>query len=337
MESHNISIATSHTHRHIAHTHPNTNRIIKHQHQQTPTIHTMALKTNNMWRLAQVVLALLGLVCATGILAATPASAVGASHSPNTGGRVLLSDVQTLTLHTGRMTTGRRSSPVPQAKAVGGTAQGQFVPSTIQCTNKGWDGLDAQWECRADLDNAFRFGETVVVCEGYDYPDDPYILAGSCGVEYTLELTQEGRDIRKAKASAGYGGYPTSSSYSSRSSTYNATEESAIWGAFTWICVFCVVVWACTGGDGHRHHHTTVHAPPAYTSHCGGGYGGGYSRSGSGFGTGFVAGSVLGSAFSRPSRSSYASSYSPSSYSSSSSSRSSGTRSASGYGGTRRR
>ena len=292
----------------------------------------MALKTNNMRRLAQVMLALVGLVCATGMLAAAPASAVGASHSPNTGGRVLLSDVQTLTLHTGKMTTGRRSSPVPQAKAVGGTAQGQFVPSTIQCTNKGWDGLDAQWECRADLDNAIRFGETVVVCEGYDYPDDPYILAGSCGVEYTLELTQEGRDIRKAKASAGYGGYPSSSYSSSRSSTYNATEESAIWGAFIWICVFCVAVWACAGD------HTTVHhAPPSYTSHCGGGYSGGYSRSGgSGFGTGFVAGSVLGSAFSRPSRSSYSSSYSPSSYFSSSS-RSSGTRSASGYGGTRRR
>jgi len=39
-----------------------------------------------------------------------------------------------------------------------------------------------QWECKSDMDNAFRFGEISVTCEGYDYPDDPYILKGSCGV-----------------------------------------------------------------------------------------------------------------------------------------------------------
>lgn len=39
-----------------------------------------------------------------------------------------------------------------------------------------------QWECKADLDNAVRFGKINVYCEGYDYPDDPYILKGSCGV-----------------------------------------------------------------------------------------------------------------------------------------------------------
>lgn len=39
-----------------------------------------------------------------------------------------------------------------------------------------------KWECKADMDNAYRFGETTVVCEGYDYPEDPYVLRGSCGV-----------------------------------------------------------------------------------------------------------------------------------------------------------
>jgi len=32
------------------------------------------------------------------------------------------------------------------------------------------------------MDNAFRFGKVEVTCEGYSYPDDPYILKGSCGV-----------------------------------------------------------------------------------------------------------------------------------------------------------
>ena len=39
-----------------------------------------------------------------------------------------------------------------------------------------------QWECKTDMDNNYRFGTVEVVCEGYDYPDDPYILKGSCGV-----------------------------------------------------------------------------------------------------------------------------------------------------------
>jgi len=39
-----------------------------------------------------------------------------------------------------------------------------------------------QWECKCDMDNAFRFGEISVTCEGYDYPEDPYVLKGSCGV-----------------------------------------------------------------------------------------------------------------------------------------------------------
>ena len=48
------------------------------------------------------------------------------------------------------------------------------------------------------MDKGISLGETVVSCEGYDYPgrrlnplineiDDPYILVGSCGVRFKLE------------------------------------------------------------------------------------------------------------------------------------------------------
>lgn len=40
----------------------------------------------------------------------------------------------------------------------------------------------SQWECKTDMDNAYRFGTVEVTCEGYGYPDDPYVLRGSCGV-----------------------------------------------------------------------------------------------------------------------------------------------------------
>ena len=85
----------------------------------------------------------------------------------------------------------------------------------MQCYNRGTDGRSMmmmmmmmmmmlmmvmsrsiQWECKSEMDNSFRFGQVEVVCEGYDYPGDPYILLGSCGLEYHLELTKEGRERR---------------------------------------------------------------------------------------------------------------------------------------------
>ncbi|XP_029910045.1 store-operated calcium entry-associated regulatory factor isoform X2 [Myripristis murdjan] len=117
----------------------------------------------------------------------------GSGHSWNEGS-VLLRDVQALTLHRGRYTTARRSSPVPQLQCVGGSAGCKaFAPDVVQCQNKGWDGVDVQWECKTDMDNAYRFGRIEVSCEGFSHPDDPYVLKGSCGLEYTLELTEEGR------------------------------------------------------------------------------------------------------------------------------------------------
>ncbi|EGD75726.1 hypothetical protein PTSG_07842 [Salpingoeca rosetta] len=105
--------------------------------------------------------------------------------------KALLKDVSVLTLSSDQMTTGRRSRPVPQMTCVDGTANchRDVLPTVMQCRNVGWDGNDVQWQCTAELDNSVKLGRTDVTCEGYDYPDDPYILAGSCGVEYTLDST----------------------------------------------------------------------------------------------------------------------------------------------------
>lgn len=150
-------------------------------------------------------------------------------------GKVLLRDIQVLTLRQGKMTTGKRSS-VPQLKCVGGSAQGAFNPQVVQCYNRGWDGVDVQWECKADMDNLYRFGEVEVVCEGYDYPEDAYITKGSCGLEYTLEYTQEGR-AKKSQGGGGGGGWfagggdttSHSSSYSDRTSSYKTSDFHGKW------------------------------------------------------------------------------------------------------------
>ncbi|KAI9653351.1 MAG: hypothetical protein M1831_006056 [Alyxoria varia] len=107
---------------------------------------------------------------------------------------VLLKDVKVLTLHNGRMTTGRRVSSIPQVVAAGGPAASYFTPQTLRCTNVGqsYTEHDVEWTCTAMLPPEFKLGGTEVTCEGWDNDADPYILKGSCGVEYRLMFTEMG-------------------------------------------------------------------------------------------------------------------------------------------------
>ncbi|RLW08923.1 hypothetical protein DV515_00002617 [Chloebia gouldiae] len=107
-----------------------------------------------------------------------------------------------------------RPASVPQLQCTGGSAGCSHVPEVVQCYNKGWDGYDVQWQCKADLENAYRFGQMEVSCEGYDYPDDPYILRGSCSLLFKLELTAEGERKVKNSGSFGYSYYQSRKDYS---------------------------------------------------------------------------------------------------------------------------
>ncbi|KAK5580955.1 hypothetical protein RB653_000982 [Dictyostelium firmibasis] len=112
--------------------------------------------------------------------------------------KVLLKDVQVLTLRSGRMTKARRSSPIKQIECIGGSAKNEYqlYPKTMQCYNMGSNGVDVQWKCDATLDSSVRLGTIDVSCEGFSYPEDPYITEGSCGVFYELEYSNQAR--RKA-------------------------------------------------------------------------------------------------------------------------------------------
>ncbi|KAL1439441.1 hypothetical protein MTO96_010255 [Rhipicephalus appendiculatus] len=105
------------------------------------------------------------------------------------GDKVKLADVQVLTFQQGLYTTGRRSRSVPQLNCRGGSAGCQDQPSVVQCYNRGTNGQDVQWDCDAEMTRSQKFGLIQVKCEGYDYPQDEYILVGSCGLEYRLEKT----------------------------------------------------------------------------------------------------------------------------------------------------
>ena len=99
---------------------------------------------------------------------------------------VLLSNVKTLTLYGDKQTSHRRVSPIPQLTCIGGNGCKHYKVDLMRCQNAGseYDAENIQWTCSASLPPEFKLGSTEVVCEGYDNADDPWILKGSCGVEY---------------------------------------------------------------------------------------------------------------------------------------------------------
>ncbi|XP_009897005.1 store-operated calcium entry-associated regulatory factor isoform X1 [Dryobates pubescens] len=273
-------------------------------------------------------------------------------------GRLLLREVQALTLHRGQYTTSRRTPAVPQLQCTGGTAGCSHVPEVVQCYNKGWDGYDVQWQCKADLERTYRFGQIEVSCEGYDYPDDPYILRGSCSLLFRLELTEEGE--RKVKNSGSFG----SSYYQSRKDSSDSVGGAII------IIVLLVLAFGVyklflsneqpqqsfSDGDGFtRPSWQSQQAPPppgfkygftegnSFGTHSSHG-----SSSGPGFWTGLGAGGLLGylagSHRAQPRSPYYGMWTDPTAAppmngppNNSTQGSSSGTRTASGFGGTKRR
>lgn len=112
------------------------------------------------------------------------------TYAFNVHNKVLLKNVNALTLNQGQYTTSRRSLPVLQLNCVGGSAASEsYKVKTVQCVNTGFDGKDYNWKCESVLPKSLRLGKLVVNCEGYDFPDDSYVLVGSCGLEYNLEYS----------------------------------------------------------------------------------------------------------------------------------------------------
>ena len=53
------------------------------------------------------------------------------------------------------------------------------------------------------MDSKYRFGKIDVSCEGYDHPDDPYVLRGSCGVRRERGGRGRGRGGREGGGRGG--------------------------------------------------------------------------------------------------------------------------------------
>ena len=110
----------------------------------------------------------------------------------------------------------------------------------MRCTNQGggYGGaeFDAQWSCVADLPPELRLAAADVVCEGYSGPDDPYVLRGSCGVVYTLALTERGEARFPELVGGGGGG-----GWWGTDGTRRDGSESVDWSAILFSDVFLAV------------------------------------------------------------------------------------------------
>ncbi|KAF9924405.1 hypothetical protein FBU30_005630 [Linnemannia zychae] len=226
--------------------------------------------------------AMLAIATVLCLLATAPSTASAFGNSNNK--KVLLKDIQTLTLHQGRMTTGRRTSPVPQLKCVGGNACGDFEPEVVQCTNSGFDGHDVQWRCQADLPDNLRFGEIEVYCEGYAYPDDPFVLKGSCGLEYKLQYT----NIRHNDYTNYRGDYsfknPSFNEWSRRVKR-QSWVELIYFG--TWCSVVCFILYSFLKNCFQHYREDARNDPPPPYRPSGGNGGGNGGGGGGGWGSGW--------------------------------------------------
>ncbi|KAI0833778.1 hypothetical protein BC628DRAFT_50668 [Trametes gibbosa] len=99
--------------------------------------------------------------------------------------RVRLDQLTSLIFYKDKLTAARRAPPVPQLTCIGKPCR-LYQPDVVRCVSLGGHDTDVSWKCEADLPEALRFGAVEVLCEGYDRPGDPYVLKGSCGLEYRL-------------------------------------------------------------------------------------------------------------------------------------------------------
>lgn len=101
---------------------------------------------------------------------------------------VYLDDVGSLTFVNGKMTTSRRTDPIPQISCYGVNCH--LVPDEITCDNLGFSEVTGNllWNCDSSmLPNEMRIVGANVNCEGYLYKGDDLKTKGSCGITFSIK------------------------------------------------------------------------------------------------------------------------------------------------------
>lgn len=118
-------------------------------------------------------------------------SAISNLVQAQTQDKILQTSIPSLIFKKGEVTTYRRATGArPQLECVTDCGAAAQIVS-VMCENKGFDGRTINWRCESEtMPGGYTFGSSMkVVCEGYDSPTDPYVLAGSCALKYSLVYT----------------------------------------------------------------------------------------------------------------------------------------------------
>jgi hypothetical protein len=103
-------------------------------------------------------------------------------------GPINISTIKELNFEVNKFASGRRIMPKNQLICIGGTAHRESNKIVAaSCINHNNDIGDPIWKCKINPIINIRLGKTSVSCEGFGGPDDPFILAGSCVLYYTLD------------------------------------------------------------------------------------------------------------------------------------------------------
>ncbi|KAG1839562.1 DUF1183-domain-containing protein [Suillus subalutaceus] len=147
--------------------------------------------------------------------------------------RIALESIPGLTFYKNALTAARRTSPIAQLVCIG-KACGLYQPDVVRCTNIGGSGTDVDWKCEADLPSSLRFGRVEVSCEGWNGPGDPYVMKGSCSLEYNLVQLP---DALHTDSGSSWSHFYTQSWFSN-------LDYSGIFFMFVWIVVLGIIIYS---------------------------------------------------------------------------------------------
>ncbi|KAI9056796.1 DUF1183-domain-containing protein [Trametes sanguinea] len=167
--------------------------------------------------------------------------------------RIKLAKISSLTFYRDQMTLSRRGPPIPQLSCIGEPCR-LYQPDAVRCLNVGGSGTDVDWRCEADLPDSLRFGKIEVSCEGWDGPGDPYVLKGSCGLEYRLVQIPAG--LRGAGAD--------DPRYPSRFTQWLhdlSQDPTAAFFMLLWIVVLCLITYSMVSSCLRRGPQTGIRQP----------------------------------------------------------------------------
>lgn len=163
--------------------------------------------------------------------------------------RIRLDRIKSLIFYKDALTAARRTDPLPQLTCVGKACR-LYMPEAVRCINVGGEGTEVDWKCEADLPEALRFGRVEVSCEGWEGPGDPYVLKGSCALEY--RLVQVPSSLRGDERHQ----------FPSRFRSWLGDQDAAaIIFSVVWVAVFAYILWHFLKSCFRRHSSTTARRP----------------------------------------------------------------------------